>query len=283
MGLFDGIKSTLGRLVEEGQQMQAEKVAREREAFDVAANNFINGYGEDFHCTDEQFIRFDRVRFGESIGKVESVNKKKLCAQIRSSCKTDTVYSVSLTECTCPDFQQRKLPCKHMYKLALELGIVTKDWDLSGIPDAIKELFSSLSYTDKVKYLRLINKYNGCEYFDVPQKDIGTYSKNREVYAQYRKLTGRKQAKFYEQHTSEIEGCQAAKRYFNSLGLKKLPSMQSLKQEYATLYAENRKRYPEYKQAKAKMIELLTAKNNVERILGVTEKEQNRDRQQGAR
>ena len=34
---------------------------------------------------------------------------------------------------------------------------------------------------------------------------------------------------------------------------------------------------------KAKMIELLTAKNNVERILGVTEKEKNRDRQQGAR
>ena len=115
------------------------------------------------------------------------------------------------------------------------------------------------------------------------QRHIGTYSKNREVYAQYRKLTGRKQAKFYEQHTSEIEGCQAAKRYFNSLGLKKLPSMQSLKQEYATLYAENKKRYPEYKQAKAKIIELLTAKNNVESILGVTEKEKNRNRQQGAR
>lgn len=115
------------------------------------------------------------------------------------------------------------------------------------------------------------------------QRHIGTYSKNREVYAQYRKLTGRKQAKFYEQHTSEIEGCQAAKRYFNSLGLKKLPSMQSLKQEYATLYAENRKRYPEYKQAREKMIELLTAKNNVERILGVTGKEKNRDRQQEAR
>ena len=115
------------------------------------------------------------------------------------------------------------------------------------------------------------------------QRHIGTYSKTREVYAQYRKLTGRKQAKFYEQHTSEIEGCQAAKRYFNSLGLKKLPSMQSLKQEYATLYAENRKRYPEYKQAREKMIELLTAKNNVERILGVTEKEKNCGRQQGAR
>ena len=115
------------------------------------------------------------------------------------------------------------------------------------------------------------------------QRHIGTYSKTREVYAQYRKLTGRKQAKFYEQHTSEIEGCQAAKRYFDSLGLRKLPSMQSLKQEYATLQAKKKKWYPEYRQAKAKMIELLTAKNNVERILGVTEKEKNRDRQQEAR
>ena len=49
------------------------------------------------------------------------------------------------------------------------------------------------------------------------------------------------------------------------------------------VYAENRKRYPEYRQAKAKMIELLTTKNNVERILGVTEKEKKRDRQQEAR
>ena len=46
--------------------------------------------------------------------------------------------------------------------------------------------------------------------------------------------------------------CQAAKRYFDSLGLKKLPSMQSLKQEYAVLKAENKKRYPEYKQGEKK-------------------------------
>ena len=115
------------------------------------------------------------------------------------------------------------------------------------------------------------------------QRNIGTYSKTHEVYVQYRKLTGRKQSKFYEQHTNEITACQAAKRYFDSLGLKKLPSMQSLKQEYAVLQAEKKKRYPEYRQAKEKMIELLTAKNNVERILGLMEKEKNRDRQQGAR
>ena len=46
----------------------------------------------------------------------------------------------------------------------------------------------------------------------------------------------------------------------------------------STIYPTSRK-----PPAQEKMIELLTAKNNVERILGVTEKEKNRDRQQGAR
>ena len=86
-----------------------------------------------------------------------------------------------------------------------------------------------------------------------------------------------------KRHSSEITACQAAKRHFDSLGLKKLTSMQSQKQEYAKLEAENKKRYPEYKQAREKMIELFTAKNNVERIWGATEKEKNRDRQQGSR
>ncbi len=75
--------------------------------------------------------------------------------------------------------------------------------------------------------------------------------------------------------TSEIITCQAAKRYFDSLGLKKLPSMQSLKQEYATLQAEGKKIYPDLKQARTEMMELVTAKSNVERILGVTEKGKN--------
>ncbi len=117
--------------------------------------------------------------------------------------------------------------------------------ELEKVCDAAVQKFNDLADQSKAASARMKD-------ISELQKNIGTYSKTREVYAQYRKLTGRKQAKFYEQHTSEIEGCQAAKRYFNSLGLKKLPSMQSLKQEYATLYAGNRKRYPEYKQAREK-------------------------------
>ena len=142
--------------------------------------------------------------------------------------------------------------------------------------DAAVQKFNDLSDRTKAASARMKDIYE-------LQRHIGIYSKTREIYIQYRKLTGRKQAKFYEQHTSEINACQAAKRYFDSLGLKKLPSIQSLKQEYATLAAENKRRYPEQKRAREKMIELLTAKNNVERILGVTGKEKNRDRQQEAR
>ena len=148
--------------------------------------------------------------------------------------------------------------------------------ELEKVCDAAVQKFNDLSDQSKAASARMKD-------ISELQKHIGAYGKTREIYAQYRKLTGRKREKFYEQHSSEITACQAAKRHFDSLGLKKLPSMQSLKQEYAMLKTENRKRYPEYKQAKAKMIELLTAKNNVERILGVTEKEKNRDRQQGAR
>ena len=37
---------------------------------------------------------------------------------------SDGTYNVSLNECTCPDFNRYHAPCKHMYKLASELGYV---------------------------------------------------------------------------------------------------------------------------------------------------------------
>jgi len=31
-------------------------------------------------------------------------------------------YQTSIRSCSCTDFQQREIPCKHMYRLAMELG-----------------------------------------------------------------------------------------------------------------------------------------------------------------
>jgi len=103
------------------------------------------------------------------------------------------------------------------------------------------------------------------------QKHIGTYGKTREVYQQYR-ASGR-DPDFYETHRADITLHEAAKKYFDDHGFgknKKLPSMQSLRQEYAILAAEKKKCYSGWSELKANRAALLTAKSNASRILGVT-------------
>lgn len=50
-------------------------------------------------------------------------------------------YSTSLSSCTCVDFVRRKLPCKHMYRLALEFSLIEGDYksDSNQVRIPIKE------------------------------------------------------------------------------------------------------------------------------------------------
>ena len=107
------------------------------------------------------------------------------------------------------------------------------------------------------------------------QKQIGTYGKTRDVYAKY-KASGWND-KFYEEHRADIILHRAAKKYFDGLGLKKLPTITSLKQEYATLIAEKKKIYSGYRAAKNNMQELLIAKGNAQRMLDIKPEAQERD------
>ncbi|MDL2232520.1 relaxase/mobilization nuclease domain-containing protein [Ruminococcaceae bacterium OttesenSCG-928-L11] len=99
------------------------------------------------------------------------------------------------------------------------------------------------------------------------QKNVGQYSKTREVYSQYK--TGGWKRRFYDEHTADILLHRAAKKYFDSLGLKKLPSMKQLKQEYATLAAEKKKLYGSYHATKENSRDLNVARGNADRILGI--------------
>ena len=148
--------------------------------------------------------------------------------------------------------------------------------DLESVCDAAVQKYNSLSDQTKA---------NSAKMKDIAeqQRYIGTYAKTREVYMQYHRLPPRKQSQFYAEHTSEIISCEAAKRYFNSLGLKKLPTIQSLRQEYAVLMAENKKLYPDQKKARTEIIELLTVTPNTMRILGLTEDDKQREQRQKER
>jgi hypothetical protein len=97
------------------------------------------------------------------------------------------------------------------------------------------------------------------------QKNISSYSRTREVYIAYRKSGYSKN--FFAEHEGEIKIHQAAKKAFNDLGVKKLPSISSLKVEYATLLAEKKKLYQSYRQAKEEMKKLATVKANTDRLL----------------
>lgn len=96
---------------------------------------------------------------------------------------------------------------------------------------------------------------------------IVNYAKTRDTYVTYRKAGYSR--KFYMEHGDEIRLHQAAKEAFNELNVKKLPTVKELQTEYAKLLADKKKAYGEYRQARSAMRELLTVKNNVDRVLAM--------------
>ena len=99
------------------------------------------------------------------------------------------------------------------------------------------------------------------------QKYIGQYGKTRAVYEAY-KRSGWSQ-NYYDEHTADIILHRAAKSYFDKLGLKKLPSINQLKQEWGTLAVEKRALYAGYRDAKENAKALAVALGNANHILGI--------------
>ena len=121
--------------------------------------------------------------------------------------------------------------------------------------------FSALSAEIKAAEKRMVE-------IAVMRTQIINYARTRDTYAAYRKAGYSK--KFKTEHEADILLHQAAKKYFNEQGLKKLPSVKSLQTEYAELLAKKKAAYADYREARNEMQELVTAKANVERILGKT-------------
>ena len=114
----------------------------------------------------------------------------------------------------------------------------------------------------------------------VMKTHIINYSKTRDVYVAYRKAGYSK--KFKAEHESDILLHQAAKKFFDETGLKKLPTVKSLQAEYAALLAEKKAVYADYRRARDDMKELLTVRANVDRLMGYggTEPDKESERQE---
>ena len=106
---------------------------------------------------------------------------------------------------------------------------------------------------------------------------IINYVKTREVYVAYRMAGYSK--KFVAEHEQEIKLHQAAKEAFSALGTQKIPKVKEIQAEYDTLREKKKQAYAAYHQAQDEMRQLLTVRANVERILGIEEKEKERQKE----
>ncbi len=80
--------------------------------------NFGN-WEENVHTDYEQI---KRIAFSQRITSENvTVDTQKETAVITGR---DGTYDVSLNHCTCYDFDSRQLPCKHIYRLASDLGLL---------------------------------------------------------------------------------------------------------------------------------------------------------------
>ena len=105
---------------------------------------------------------------------------------------------------------------------------------------------------------------------------IINYVKTREVYAAYRMAGYSK--KFVAEHEQEIKLHQAAKEAFSTLGTQKIPKVKEVQAEYDELKEKKKQAYAEYHQAQHEMRQLLTVRANAERILGIEEKERQKEK-----
>lgn len=148
--------------------------------------------------------------------------------------------------------------------LLKEKGLDNYD-DLVAYTEKLSSRFSELSDSIKVAEKRMIE-------VQALQKHIKNYHDTRQIYVEYRKSGYSK--KFFEEHRQEITLHQVAKKAFDELQVSKLPSRQSLYEEFHRLAVQKKKDYAEYRQVRKEREELLIAKQTVETILNIDKKKE---------
>lgn len=80
----------------------------------------FGGWPEEMHSDFEQVKRIESAKKLKK--DVVSINTEEGRVLVQGSAADP--YEATLQECTCPDFAIRQAPCKHMYYLAGEMGLL---------------------------------------------------------------------------------------------------------------------------------------------------------------
>lgn len=118
-----------------------------------------------------------------------------------------------------------------------------------------------------------------CIFIIVYGRMIEIYSKTKDVYVTYRKSGYSK--KFLEEHESDIIIHKAAKKAFDELGVKKLPTIKSLQVEFAELLSTKKTAYADLKKIRDEIRELSVHKSNYEELRDLEEREERKEKERG--
>ena len=108
---------------------------------------------------------------------------------------------------------------------------------------------------------------------------IVNYSKTRDIYVAYRKSGYSK--KFLEEHEDDIIIHRAAKKAFDEMGVKKLPTIKSLQVEFAEQLTAKKDAYAELKKVRDELRDLSVHKANYEELRDLEEREQRKEKEHG--
>ena len=140
--------------------------------------------------------------------------------------------------------------------------------------DAATARFNTLSAQIKAAETRMAE-------IAVLKTQVINYAKTRKIFDGYK--ASRYSKKYLAEHEADILLHRAAKKTFNDMQLKKLPTVKSLQAEYAALLSEKKAAYSEYRQARDEMKKLLVYRANAEKILGKDVFEAEKEKEQGQR
>lgn len=99
------------------------------------ANSFEDWLAPNFY-TKYQRTRFERAKL-QNLPITDISDSGEVFTVLSSD--GDNEYTVSCSRCTCQDFANRQLPCKHMYAVMLEQGILSPDFYMFTMPRNLKE------------------------------------------------------------------------------------------------------------------------------------------------
>ena len=145
--------------------------------------------------------------------------------------------------------------------------------------EAMADRKAKLAKCEKELTAEITEAQNRIAEINVLKTHIVNYSKTKDVYVAYRKSGYSK--KYLEEHEADIIIHKAAKKAFDELVVKKLPTVKSLQVEFADKLKEKKEAYAELKKIRDELRDLTVHTANYKELRDLAERDPRQEKEHG--